>query len=119
MSRRVEIGGERRYQAEMVDDGQVRVKNFDADSLSGGLDDIMVQKGARDLHLMTAKGDLHVRVTRKGRVIVSRSAEMDRKVELKPHDRVKNVPLNAFDSAAYLKAAGLADGVWALGSTSL
>ena len=108
--RPVEIGGERRYQAEMVDDGQVRVKNFDADSLSGGLDDIMSQKGARDLHLMTAKGDLHVRVTRKGRVIVSRSAEMDRKVELKPHDRVKNVPLNAFDSAAYLKAAGLADG---------
>ena len=108
--RPVEIGGERRYQAEMVDDGQVRVKNFDADGLAGGLEDIIAQKGARDLHLMTAKGDLHVRVTRKGRVFVSRSAEMDRKVELKPHDRVKNVPLNAFDSAAYMKTAGLADG---------
>ena len=32
--RPVEIGGERRYQAEMTDDGQVRVKNFDADGLS-------------------------------------------------------------------------------------
>lgn len=108
--RPVEIGGVRRYQAEMVEDGQVRVKNFDADGLSAGLEEIIAQKGARDLHLMTAKGDLHVRVTRKGRVVVSRSAEMDRKVDLKPHDRVKNVPLNAFDSSAYMKAAGLADG---------
>ena len=29
---------------------------------------------------------------------------------MKPHDRVKNLPLAQFDSAAYLKAAGLADG---------
>lgn len=108
--RPVEIGGEKRYQAEMTDDGQVRVKNFDADGISEGLEDIIEQKGARDLHLMTAKGDLHVRVTRKGRVLVSRSAEMDRKVELKPHDRVKSVPLTAFNSAAYLRAAGLSDG---------
>ena len=28
--RPVEIGGERRYQAEMTDDGQVRVKNFES-----------------------------------------------------------------------------------------
>ena len=108
--RPVEIGGERRYQAEMTDDGQVRVKNFDTDGLSEGIEEIMAQKGARELHLMTAKGDLHVRVTRKGRVLVSRSADMDRKVELQPHDRVKIVPLTMFDSAAYLKAAGLADG---------
>ena len=78
--RPVEIGGVRRYQAEMVEDGQVRVKNFDADGLSAGLEEIIAQKGARDLHLMTAKGDLHVRVTRKGRVVVSRSAEMNRAV---------------------------------------
>lgn len=108
--RPVEIGGERRYQAEMTDDGQVRVKNFDTDGLSEGIEEIMAQKGARELHLMTAKGDLHVRVTRKGRVLVSRSADMDRKVELQPHDRVKIVPLTMFDSAAYLKATGLADG---------
>ena len=108
--RPVEIGGEKLYQAEMTDNGQVRVRNFDADGLSEGLEEIISQKGARELHLMTSKGDLHVRVTRKGRALVSRSAEMDRKVELKPHDRVKNVPLARFDSAAYLKAAGLSDG---------
>ena len=108
--RPVEIGGERRFQAEMTDDGRVSVKNFDVDGIADGLEEIISQKGARDLHLMTAKGDLHIRVTKKGHVLVSRSSEMNRKVELQPHDRVKNLPLNAFDSAAYLRAASLADG---------
>lgn len=108
--RPVEIGGVRRFQAEMTDDGRVSVKNFDADGIAAGLDELISQKGARDLHLMTAKGDLHVRVTKKGHVLVSRSSEMNRKVELCPHDRVKNLPLTAFDSAAFLRAASLADG---------
>lgn len=108
--RPVEIGGERRFQAEMTDAGQVSVKNFDADGIADGLEELISQKGARDLHLMTAKGDLHVRVTKKGHVLASRSVEMNRTVELRPHDRVKNLPLTAFDSAAFLKAASLADG---------
>jgi len=108
--RPVEIGGERRFQAEMTDAGQVSVKNFDADGIADGLEELISQKGARDLHLMTAKGDLHIRVTKKGHVLASRSAEMNRAVELRPHDRVKNLPLTAFDSAAFLKAASLADG---------
>ena len=108
--RPVEIGGERKFQAEMTDAGQVSVKNFDADGIADGLEELISQKGARDLHLMTAKGDLHIRVTKKGHVLASRSAEMNRAVELRPHDRVKNLPLTAFDSAAFLKAASLADG---------
>lgn len=108
--RPVEIGGEKRFQAEMTEDGRVSVKNFDSDVIADGLEEIIGQKGARDLHLMTATGDLHVRVTKKGHVLASRSAPMDRKVVLKPHDRVKNLPLSSFDSAAFLKAASLADG---------
>ncbi len=108
--RPVEIGGERRFQAEMTDDGQVQVKNLDADAAAAGLEEILAQKGARELHLMTGRGDLHVRVTRKGRVVVSRSAEMDREVVVLPHDRVKRLPLSAFDSAALLRATGIADG---------
>ncbi len=108
--RPVEIGGERRFQAEMVDDGQTRVKNFDANGAAEGLEEIIAQKGARDLHLITAKGDLHVRVTRKGHVMATRSAEMDRVAKVLPHDRVKNLPLASFDSSAYLRVAGLADG---------
>ena len=108
--RPVEIGGEKRFQAEMTDDGDVRVKNFDANGLASGLEEVIAQRGARDLHLMTAKGDLHVRVTKKGHVLVSRSAEMDRVARVEPHDRVKKVPLNAFDSAPLLRAIGLTDG---------
>ena len=108
--RPVEIGGERKFQAEMTDDGQVHVRNFDTNGIVSGLDDLIAQKGARDLHLMTAKGDLHVRVTRKGHVLVSRSAEMNREVVVQPHDRVKKLPLTSFESGAYLRVVGLADG---------
>ena len=108
--RPVEIGGMRKFQAEMTDEGQVRVKNFDAAGAADGLEEIIAQKGARELHLMTATGDLHVRVTKKGHVLVSRSAEMNRTVTLQPHDRVKKQPLTSFDSAALLRAIGIADG---------
>ena len=108
--RPVEIGGVRKYQAEMAEGRDVQVKNFDANGAAEGLEEIIAQRGARDLHLMTAKGDLHVRVTKKGHVLVSRSAEMDRVAVVKPHDRVKNVPLAQFDSALLLKVLGLADG---------
>jgi len=108
--RPVEIGGVKKYQAEMTDDGQVQVKNFDANAVVAGLEEIIAQKGARDLHLMTAKGDVHVRVTKKGHVMVSRSAEMDRVVEVRGHDRVKKTPLTSFESGALLRTIGIADG---------
>lgn len=108
--RPVEIGGEKKFQAEMTDDGQVQVKNLSANAAADGLEEIINQRGARELHLMTAKGDLHMRVTKKGHVMVSRSAEMDRVVTVQPHDRVKKVPLTEFDSTALLRTIGLADG---------
>ena len=108
--RPVAIGGERKFQAEMNDAGRVQVKNLDANGAAEGLEEIIAQKGARDLHLMTAAGDLHVRVTRKGHVLVSRSAEMDRAVKVQPHDHVKKLPLTSFDSSALLRVIGLADG---------
>jgi hypothetical protein len=108
--RPVEIGGVRKYQAEMSEGRDVQVKNFDANGAAEGVEEIIAQKGARELHLITATGDLHVRVTKKGHVLVSRSAGVEREAVVRPHDRVKNLPLSQFDSAAYLKAADLADG---------
>jgi hypothetical protein len=108
--RPVEIGGVCKFQAEMTDDGQVQVRNFDTNAAADGLEEIISQRGARELHLMTGKGDLHVRVTKKGKVLVSRSAEMNRTVTVKPHDHVKKLPLTSFDSATLLKVIGLADG---------
>ncbi len=108
--RPVEIGGEKKFQAEMTDEGQVQVKNLTANAAAEGLEEIIAQRGARDLHLMTSTGDLHVRVTKKGHVLVSRSAEMAREAKVEPHDRVKNLPLTRFDSAALLRAIDIADG---------
>ena len=108
--RPVMIGGVRKFQAEMTDEGQVRVRNFDAAGAADGLEEVIAQRGARELHLMTATGDLHVRTTKKGKVLVSRSAEMNRTVTIQPHDRVKKQPLTSFDSAALLRTIGIADG---------
>ena len=108
--RPVEIGGEKKFQAEMTDEGHVQVKNLAVDDAAAGLEEIIAQKGARELHLMTATGDLHVRVTKKGHALVSRSAEMNRVATVQPHDRVKNVPLAQFDATVLLRTIGLADG---------
>lgn len=108
--RPVIIGGEKKYQAEMTEAGQVQVKNFDREGAAAGLEEIIAQKGARELHLICSDGDLHVRVTKKGHVLVSRSAPQMRKAEVKPHDRVKNLPLAEFDSSALLRVTGIADG---------
>jgi hypothetical protein len=108
--RPVVIKGELRYQGEMTDESRTTVKNFDRDAARKGLQDMLEQTGPRELHLMTAAGDLHVRVTRKGKVLESRSAKMERAVDEAPaHDRAKQQPLTAFDSSALLKAVEIAD----------
>jgi len=108
--RPVTIKGEKRYQGEMTEGGQTTVKNFDIDAARKGLEDILEQAGPRELHLITATGDLHVRITRKGKSLVSRSAPMAREVEDAPaHDRAKSQPLTSFDSTALLKAIDIAD----------
>jgi len=108
--RPVVIKGEKRFQGEMTDEGQTKVKNFDLDGARDGLEEMIAQTGPRELHLITSSGDLHVRVTKKGKALESRSGKMERVVDEEPgHDRVKRQPLTSFDSAALLKAVGIAD----------
>jgi SAM-dependent methyltransferase len=108
--RPVVIKDEKRFQGEMTDEGRTRVKNFDAEGAARGLEEMLAQTGPRELHLMTAAGDLHVRITKKGKVLESRSGKMARAVDEQPgHDRVKRQPLTAFDSTALLKALEIAD----------
>lgn len=106
--RPVLISGEKKYQAEMTEGGQVQVKNFDRAGAAKGLEEMIGQKGAREMHLICTDGDMHIRVTRKGHAMVSRSAAMERKAVLQAHDRVKKLPLTSFDSAALLRVTGLA-----------
>ena len=108
--RPVQIKGELCFQGEMTEDGHTQVKNFSLKAAESGLMEMLGQSGARDLHLVTASGDLHIRVTKKGKVLESRSAQMQRTIERMPaHDRVKKQPLTSFDSAALLKVLGIAD----------
>ncbi len=107
--RPVVIRGERLFQGEMTDEGRTQVKNFSLEAAEAGLAEMLGQTGPRDLHLVTASGDLHLRVTKKGKLLESRSAAMARAVAAAPaHDRVKNQPLTRFDSSALLKVLGIA-----------
>lgn len=108
--RPITLRGEFYYQGEMSEGGETTLKNFMPDEARSGVEEILGQLGQRELHLITAAGDLHVRVTRKGRELVSRSAPQEREFdEALPHDRVKRQPLNSFDSTALLKTINIAD----------
>lgn len=108
--RPVVIKDENKYQGEMTEDGRTQVKNFDLDGARAGLEEMLGQTGPRELHLITASGDLHVRITKKGKALISRSGRMARKVDARQgHDRVKRQPLTAFDAVPLLKTLGIAD----------
>ncbi len=110
--RPVRLKGEDFYQAEMCDDGRSQVRNLSEKAARKGLDDILAQPGKRDLHLVTAEGDLHLRVTKKGRSLVARSkakAVPAAMPEPAAHDRTKRQPLTDFDSTQLLRVLGLSD----------
>lgn len=108
--RPVMLGGEKKFQAESAEGRNLQVRNLDRQDAEAGLEEIIAQKGAREMHLICGDGDLHVWVTRKGHALVSRSAKMAREVKVMPHDRVKRLPLSSFDSAALLRVLGMNDG---------
>jgi hypothetical protein len=109
--RPVQLKGLRQFQQESTLDGRVVVRNAAPEAAAEMVELLLAQKGARDLHLVTASGDLHARVTRKGKVLVSRSKPLARTVEEAPaHDHVKRQPLQSFDSGTLLRVLGIADG---------
>ena len=112
--RPVRLKGELFWQAEMVDDGRTQVRNFSEAPARKGLEDILKQSGKRELHLITQDGDLHVKVTKKGKALVSRGkagTKVAKNAAPDPaaHDHVKRQPLTDFDSVALLRVLGLAD----------
>ena len=70
--RPVRLKGQALFQAEMRDGAQAQTRNLSEPAARKGLEEILAQRGKRELHLVTAEGDLHVRVTKKGRPLVSR-----------------------------------------------
>lgn len=106
------VSGRLAWQHEKNDGKQVMVRNLEpgADA-SAALSALLDATGAREYHLTAKGGDLHVRITRKGRALVSRGRPGE-SAPVAPacHDHEKDQPLGRFDSAALLKVLGLADG---------
>lgn len=99
------------WQLETVREGRTTVRNLaDAAELAANLERLIAATGPREYHLLANDGDLHLRVTRKGRKLVSRGkGESAATVVPQPHDRIKRQPLDAFDSAPLLRICGISD----------
>ena len=108
--RPLQLKGVRQFQMETAEGGRVSVRNLEVLEAAPVVDRLLAQTGARELHLVTASGDLHIRITRKGKALVSRSKPLARTVEEAPaHDHVKRQPLQSFDADAFLRVTGIAD----------
>lgn len=109
--RPVTIGGVVAWQSEQTKGKRIEVGNHSAgEAATAAVNALLGATGAREYHLAAAKGDLHVRITRKGKALVSRGKPVTGAIAApRPHDRVKNSPLSKFDSEALLRVIGLTD----------
>lgn len=109
----VTLRGEALWQCERFADKRATARNLGAGDARQLAEALLATGGPREAHLVTGEGDLHLRVTRKGNALVSRSkasAAPSAPRATSGHDRVKSQPLDAFDAAAYLRVLGFADG---------
>lgn len=109
--RPVKVGEATAWQSGRSQGKQISVRNHSAGAeAEAAVAALLDATGAREYHLAAAKGDLHVRITRKGRVLVSRgkAAPAAAPAAPPPHDREKDLPLSRFDSSALLRVIGLA-----------
>ena len=108
------LRGEQVWQAEQFNGKQVFVRNHAAGAdAEAALERLLGATGAREYHLTAVTGDLHVRITRKGRALVSRAKpQVTNQNEAVPrqHNREKDQPLRRFDSMPLLRVLGMADG---------
>ena len=110
------LKGEIQWQSEQFNGKQVMVQNHKSgEDAASALDAMLAETGAREYHLTASTGDLHVRVTKKGKALVSRGKAKTAgagKAEpvVQAHDHEKDQPLGRFDSTSLLRILGLADG---------
>lgn len=108
--RPVLIGAGRFWQHEEYRGRQVVAKNLREEEFAAAAGRLLDATGAREYHLVAASGDIHVRVTRKGRTLVSRSGATGAdSCGVRAHDRSKTRPLDRFDSALLLRVLAIGD----------
>ncbi len=70
----------------------------------------LLSGGYSEIHVMTGEGDLHVKFSKKGRMMTSRSKPLEREVESdRPHDRSKRRPLDDAQADSFLRVAEILD----------
>lgn len=109
----VKLRGEIVWQSEEFNGKQVFVKNHSSlTDAKAALEKMISANGAREYHITATSGDLHVRITRKGRALVSRGKANENRVpvQIQAHDHEKDQPLGRFDSSSLLKVLGMTDG---------
>lgn len=87
------------------------VQNYSRKKAKLALRDLFQEFPLSQAHVMTSEMDLHLRIAKKGRVLLSRSKkQLNRSMApTHAHNREKDYPLTRFDATALLRILGLAD----------
>jgi SAM-dependent methyltransferase len=107
--RPVKVKGRRRLQFSYFDGSKHITKNYARAESWRKLEELLALP-FRHFHLQSAEGDLHVRITKRGRVLIRR--EKAKHPEREPdlaHDRVKEYPIPADAPDGFLQTIGIMD----------
>ncbi|MGQ9629875.1 MAG: class I SAM-dependent methyltransferase [bacterium] len=105
--RPVLIGGRREIQFSYFDSKKSVTKNFSGDVLQNRLDEVLAIPFTR-IHVQSTSGDIHVRITRKGKALVTRGKPSSRREgPALSHDHVKRYPLAVDAPDTFLQAIGV------------
>lgn len=105
--RPVRVKGERRLQFSYFDGKKDISKNLAGEAARAKLEELLALPFSH-IHVQAASGDLHVRITKKGKALISRGKPS--RPEAEPdlaHDRRKRYPLSEADP--FLQAIGVTD----------
>lgn len=107
VARPIEIKSGRQIQVTFSGKGKSEVKNFAGREWSRQLDEMLAQRFTQ-IHVQTGDGDLHIRITRKDRVLISKGApSVAGPAQPQRHNRTKEYPLPAEGPDAFLDAIGI------------
>jgi hypothetical protein len=105
--RPVELKSGRQVQVIFEGPEKTTTKNYAGPQLRSELDRLLGQDFSR-LDLQGSSGDIHIRITRKGRVLLSRGAPSRSSVPADlNHDRVKHYPLEGRGTHSFLQTIGI------------
>jgi SAM-dependent methyltransferase len=107
--RPIEIKQQKQIQFTYFDDRQDTTKNYSTQESIEKLDELFALAFG-NIHLQTSTHDLHVRITKKQKVLVKKSApsRQEDTPDLQ-HNRVKNHPISANTPDSFLQGIGILD----------